>query len=295
MKRGAVAFVVLILTMVTWRVVAAESDPQSHFTQLDGLKIHYTARGTGSDALVFVHGWNCDLRFWKRQVGAFRGRVIAIDLPGHGESEKPLISYTMDLHARAIEAVLRDAKVQHATLIGHSNGTPVIRQFYRLFPGKTRALVIVDGTLRPFAEPAEMEKFIGPMRGPDYRDYIGHLVDAMLRPMKNETDRAEIKAAMLETPQHVAVSEMEAILKPEIWGTEKIEVPVLMILAKQPAWTAEYEKFVRGLVPDLDYQMWEGVSHFLMIDKPNEFNAAVDAFLMKHHVLLNDAVIPSGA
>jgi pimeloyl-ACP methyl ester carboxylesterase len=55
-----------------------------------------------------------------------------------------------------------------------------------------------------------------------------------------------------------------------------------MILAKQPSWTEEYEKLVRGLVADLDYQTWEGVSHFLMMEKPNEFNAAVTAFLEKH-------------
>ena len=55
-----------------------------------------------------------------------------------------------------------------------------------------------------------------------------------------------------------------------------------MVLAKQPAWSAEYEQFVRGLVSDLDYQMWEGVSHFLMMEQPERFNAALTAFLEKH-------------
>lgn len=209
-------------------------------------------------------------------------RVIAIDLPGHGESDKPEINYNMGLHARAIDAVLRDAKIGRATLVGHSNGTPVIRQCYRLFPAKTRALVIVDGALRPFAEPAEMQKFIEPMRGANYREYIGQVVDAMLRPMKNESERAAIREKMLRTPPYVAVTEMESILTPEIWRPDKITVPTLIILAKQPAWSADYERFVRELVPKVDYQMWEGVSHFLMIDKPQEFNAAVAAFLAKN-------------
>ncbi|HSP45650.1 MAG TPA: alpha/beta hydrolase, partial [Chthoniobacterales bacterium] len=68
------------------------------------------------------------------------------------------------------------------------------------------------------------------------------------------------------------------------WKPDKINLPVLMILAKQPAWSAEYEQFVRGIVPDLDYQTWEGVSHFLMMEKPTEFNAAVTAFLEKHQL-----------
>jgi pimeloyl-ACP methyl ester carboxylesterase len=59
-----------------------------------------------------------------------------------------------------------------------------------------------------------------------------------------------------------------------------------MVLAKQPAWSTEYEQFVRGIVPDLDYQTWEGVSHFLMLEKPEAFNSAVLAFLEKHRLLL---------
>jgi len=75
---------------------------------------------------------------------------------------------------------------------------------------------------------------------------------------------------------------MDSILAPEIWRPDKINVPTLMILAKQPAWSADYERFVRDLVPGVDYQVWEGVSHFLMIDKPQEFNAALAAFLAKN-------------
>ena len=55
-----------------------------------------------------------------------------------------------------------------------------------------------------------------------------------------------------------------------------------LVLARQPIWTPEYERFVRELVPDLDYQMWEGVSHFILMEKPNESNAALAAFLEKH-------------
>jgi pimeloyl-ACP methyl ester carboxylesterase len=76
--------------------------------------------------------------------------VIALDLPGHGQSDKPQIAYTMDLFANAIDAVMRDAKVERAVLVGHSMGTPVARQFYRKYPQKTLAIVIVDGGLRLF-------------------------------------------------------------------------------------------------------------------------------------------------
>lgn len=258
----------------------------SRFTELDGAKVHYTDYGAGDNALVFVHGWSCDETFWAGQAPALGAKfhVITIDLPGHGQSDKPQIAYTMDMYARAIDAVLRDAKVKAATLIGHSNGTPVIRQFYRKFPEKTRALVIVDGGLRPFGDKAMMEKFVARLKAPNYEENTGKMIDGMTSPIQDAAVRRNIKTAMLRTPQFVAASEMEATLDPELWKPDKINVPVLMILAKQPAWSAEYEQFVRGIVPDLDYQTWEGVSHFLMMEKPEEFNSAIVAFLEKHRL-----------
>jgi pimeloyl-ACP methyl ester carboxylesterase len=265
-----------------------ESPGVARSTQLDGAKIHYTEYGGGENALVFVHGWSCDETFWAGQAPVLGAKfhVITIDLPGHGQSEKPQIAYTMDLYARAIDAVLRDAKVQAATLIGHSNGTLVIRQFYRKFPEKTRALVIVDGGLRPLGDKAMMEKFVARLKAPNYEENTGKLIDSMTSPIQDAALRERIKTTMMRTPQYVAASEFDSTLDPALWKPDKINVPVLMILAKQPAWSAEYEQFVRGIVPDLDYQVWEGVSHFLMMERPEQFNSAVVAFLEKHQLLL---------
>jgi pimeloyl-ACP methyl ester carboxylesterase len=284
-----IGFIALLIASAA--ALPAKDDPElgaSRSTQLDGAKVHYTDYGAGDNALLFVHGWSCDETFWAGQAPALGAKfhVITIDLPGHGQSDKPQISYTMDLYARAIDAVLRDAKVKAATLIGHSNGTPVIRQFYRRFPGKTRALVIVDGALRPFGDKAMMEKFVAQLKAPNYEETTGKMIDGMTSPIRDAAVRENIKTAMLRTPQYVAASEMEATLDPELWKPDKIDVPVLMILAKQPFWNAEYEKFVRGIVPDLDYQTWEGVSHFLMMEQPAKFNAALIAFLEKRQLLL---------
>jgi len=266
---------------------AQEAQPQDRFAKLDAMRVHYQNYGTGKDALVLVHGWTCDLNFWKMNAAtlAKQARVIAIDLPGHGESDKPQIAYTMDLFARAVDAVLRDAGVDQAVLVGHSMGTPVIRQFYRLYPNKTRALVIVDGSLQPFGDPKAMKNLMDLLRGPVYQAAAGPMVEAMTRPMKDPALREEAKAAMLRTQQHVAVSAFDGMLATDIWQRDQIKVPVLAIHAKQPAWTAEYEQFVRGLIPNLDYQVWDGVSHFLMMDEPQKFNDAVAAFLKKNKLV----------
>ena len=107
----------------------------------------------------------------------------------------------------------------------------------------------------------------------------------MTKPIKDQALQDKIKALMMKTPQYVAVSEFEATANEDLWKEDKIEVPVLMILAKQPAWSPEYEQFVRKLAPRLDYQVWENVSHFLMMEKPREFNAAVLKFLQENKLL----------
>jgi pimeloyl-ACP methyl ester carboxylesterase len=263
------------------------ADAVSKFVTLDGSRVHYENRGSGREALVFVHGWCCSINFWSGQTSAFEAktRVIAIDLPGHGKSDKPQVVYTMDLFARAVDTVLRDAGVDRAVLVGHSMGTPVIRQFYRKHPSKTLSLVIVDGSLLPFADPEAMKKFIDPLRGPNYKEAAGTFIDGMLGPEVSAALREQIKSSMVSTPQHVAVSAMEAMAAREIWAQDKITVPVLAVMAKSPFWPADIEQSFRKIAPKLDYHMMSGVSHFLMMEKPGEFNDLLGAFLEKNGLL----------
>ena len=262
---------------------------RSRFAKLEGMRVHYVDAGRGDEALVFVHGWTCNQSFWRWQTPAFasRRRVIALDLPGHGESDKPQgIAYTMDLFARAIDATLKDAEVKRAVLVGHSMGTPVVRQFYRRFPDKTMALVIVDGSLRLFAPRAQMEQFVAPLRGANFKEAMPRMLEGMLQPVQSETLRAEIKTAMLLTPQHVTVSAMDGMMDEALFAEDQIKVPVLAVLARSPFWPPDNEQFFRQIAPDLDYRMWDGVSHFLMMDKPDEFNRTLADFLARRKLLL---------
>src|SRR3984893_6500425 len=126
------------------------SDSPSRYATLDATRIHYKVAGSGPRTLVFVHGWTCDMNVWRLQVPEFAKvrRVIVLDLPGHGASDAPEIAYTMDLFAKAVDSVLRDAGVSRAVLICHNMGSPGVREFYRQHPDKTEALVAVDGAFR---------------------------------------------------------------------------------------------------------------------------------------------------
>jgi pimeloyl-ACP methyl ester carboxylesterase len=281
-------FLLIAASLLLTAQNSQQAKPDSRFAKLDTIRVHYHNYGTGNEALVFVHGWTCNLNFWKANIPAFvkQTRVIAIDLPGHGESDKPQTTYSMDLFARAIDAVLQDAKVERVVLLGHSMGTPVIRQFYRRYPQKTQGLVLVDGFLRPFLDQVASEKFIEPFRGPNYKEAANGFLNMMLPAVKDAKVREEIRATVLSTPQHVMAGAMEGMFDPEIWKTQdKINVPVLNLQVKSPFLPADYEQYVRDLVPTLDYQAWEGVSHFLMMDEPQKFNDEVFAFLKKYKLV----------
>src|SRR5580692_4768871 len=125
---------------------AGVANCESHFISVGANRIHYVTVGKGGRTIVFIHGWACNLGFWREQISALadKARLILIDLPGHGQSDKPQTAYTMDFFAGAVLAVLRDAKVDKAIFIGHSMGGAVISRVHHHSPEKIAALVSVD-------------------------------------------------------------------------------------------------------------------------------------------------------
>ena len=279
-----VSFFALALLLLAPNINAAQKD---EWAKLDGVRIHYYDIGNRKDkeALVLVHGWTCNADFWKESMNAFpQYRVIAVDLVGHGRSEKPeKADYSMEYFAQSVEAVLKDAKVKKAVLVGHSMGTPVIRQFYRLYPDQTLGLVIVDGALRPFGKKADIEKYFEPLFK-DYRGEAPKFVDGLLEPTRADL-KPDIRAAMLATPDYVGISAMHGMLDDKIWTNDPIKVPVLAIMSGSGQWLADTKAFYQTIAPNLDFQMWAGVSHFLMMEKPYEFNSAIQYFLVKNKLL----------
>ena len=158
---SAVAATFLLLSGCAGRQYAAIAS-ESHFVSFGTNHVHYLIEGTGSHTIVFVHCWAGNASFWREQVPELAGhaRLILVDLPGHGQSDKPHVEYTMDFFASAVLAVLRDARVDKATLVGHSMGVPIICRLYKQAPEKVAALVAVDGTLRrPPMTPDQAEQF----------------------------------------------------------------------------------------------------------------------------------------
>ena len=247
-------------------------------------QIAWENRGNGAEALVFVHGWGGDHSVFEAQMESLSPwRRIALDLPGHGASDKPRIAYRVDTMVEALLAVLDDAEVGRAVLVGHSNGAILVRRFLELHPERVAGLVIVDGPLKPlFASEKEGREFIAPLRGPDWKEWAAKFVDGMLAPMHSAADRAHVREVMLSTPQFVLRSSFEGTLEPELWREQPIRVPLMLVLAKQPAWDEAYRAYATQLAPGLRWEMLTGVSHFLMLDDPERFDALMRSYLVEN-------------
>jgi pimeloyl-ACP methyl ester carboxylesterase len=186
----------------------------------DGARVHYESYGAGREAVVFIHGWTCDLTFWRGQAPVYtKHRALFIDLPGHGQSDEPDVAYTQERFARAIDAVMKDSGVDRAVLVGHSMGGPVILTYLRLFPAKTKALVFVDAAIPEppkddaarKAQAARMEPFLKILRGPGYKEQASRMIEGMFSAKTSPAMREEIRSKMAATPQHVMASAMEGM------------------------------------------------------------------------------------
>jgi pimeloyl-ACP methyl ester carboxylesterase len=261
------------LCAATFALVIA---PPAAAATVDGASIHWTSRGNGP-AVIFVHGWTCDDTSWRGQVTdvSRNYRVITLDLPGHGRSGMPASGFSMELFARAIEVVRTEAKIDKAVLVGHSMGTPVIRKYALMYPDRVAGLVIVDGLLQ-IADGA------GRAGGPP-RQVTGpareNMVRGMFSPITTSELQQHILKMMMSASEATASGAMAATQDRSQWSNEPIKVPVLAVYAgTRPLGT---EAGVKTLYPMAEYHQIAETGHFLMMEKPDDFNRLLSGYLAK--------------
>jgi sigma-B regulation protein RsbQ len=251
---------------------------------VDGIRIHSTSRGSGARTLILVHGWTCDETSWAENVPELskRYRVITLDLPGHGKSGSPKDAITMDLFARAVEAVRAEAKADKVVLVGHSMGTPVIRQYARLYPQHVAGLVAVDGVLalgtsarQGGPPPPQADR----MRGPDGLKNREAMIRGMFTPATPQPIQEHVLKMMLGAPESTAYGAMVATFDPAIWKDDTTTVPVLGIYAEKSRLADP--QYSKKIFPAFESTEIPGTGHFLMMEKPQEFNKLLIGFVEK--------------
>ena len=128
-----------------------------HLTGPD-LCVSYIDSGGNGLAVVLLHGLSCTMGFWERQVGPLVSaghRVLALDLPGFGASDKPDVSYSPRWYASVVLAWLTALGVRRFVIVGHSMGGQIA--LHLVLHAMTRTPDRVLGLV--LAAPAGVETF----------------------------------------------------------------------------------------------------------------------------------------
>ncbi len=259
----------------------AQTDWPHFAVSSDSVPISYEVRGSGEPTLVFVHGWSCDARYWRAQLPHFsqHHRVIALDLAGHGHSGTARSQYTMASFGEDVRAVTEATGSRSVVLIGHSMGGSVIAEAARLMPDVVVGLIGVD-TLEDVEYPMtreELDGMLAPLRD-DFRTGSRQFVEAMISADTDPQLREWILADISSAPPTVALSAMDALMSQYVTGDaarvfDGLRIPVVTINGDR--WPVNYEANRRHMAT-YDAVIIKGADHFLMMDRPDEFNRALE-------------------
>src|SRR5437899_3776020 len=119
---------------------------ESRTVTVDGINIHYVCGGSGPP-LVLVHGLGSSAAvefYYNLEPLAAHHRVLAIDLPGFGKSDKPVLKYTIDLFVKAVRDLMASEGLERAAVMGVSMGGRVALGLALDSPEMVERLVLVD-------------------------------------------------------------------------------------------------------------------------------------------------------
>lgn len=248
----------------------------------DGVTLCYDEDGTGDPPILLVHGWCCDHTYLALQFEHFRRehRTVAVDLRGHGQSDKPVQEYTIALFADDLAWLCGEIGLAKPVVIGHSMGGVIAVELAHRYPERVAAVVALDAPLVPPPERRERSlRLLEALRGPHYRqaqrDFVSQV---MFLPSDDPRRKARIVDAMSSTPQHV-MAEAYAALHERWDGAAALRacrLPLLSIAAATPLTDPAH---LRALCPHAITGQTVGAGHFLQLEVPEQVNAMIDRFL----------------
>lgn len=247
-------------------------------------------------ALVLIHGLACCWQTWIRNLEEFSRdhRVIAIDLPGFGESPHPQGSISIPNYARAIDALCDELELDRVTVIGHSLGGFVGAQLACAYPERVDRLVLVSAAAlwnenrqaRPLATFARVTEAVGAWGAARWEV-------AALRPRL----RRVVLAPLVESPDSLpgwvcyeimrgsgadgfvgAVYELASYrLRDRL---PQIDAPTHIIWGRRDRLVSVSDAGqLQDLIPGASKQVFDATGHFPMVERPTEFDAEVTSFL----------------
>lgn len=287
----------------TLRPVRDVTAPRLEFCTIHGYKRAYRIAGSGP-AILLIHGIGDNSTTWNTVQAqlAQRFTVIAPDLLGHGQSDKPRADYSIAAYANGMRDLLSVLDIERVTIVGHSLGGGVAMQFAYQFPHLVERLILVGAggvtkdvnfVLRwaslpmgseaiallrlPLVLPAVqiMGRVLGAALGSSGlgRDLpnVLRILDDLPEPTASAAFSRTLRAVVDWRGQIVTMLDRcyltEAIPVQIIWGTKDVVVPV------RHAWMAH------AAMPGSRLEIFEGSGHFPFHDDPARFIDVVERFV----------------
>jgi len=276
--------------MMDWDELLGEEDPEprgghdrfpSTAVEVTGAAgtLHVDDGGSGGLPVVLVHGLGGSCRQWQGQLGHLRRtrRALALDLRGHGRSEpSDDRSYGISEYADDVAAVADELGLSRFVLVGHSLGAAVALELAsREKENRVVGLLLADPNGDQTEIPRrELEDFLSSLRQ-DPRDEMRWYFKQVLvgaEPATTERVLEDLEA----TPEDALVESLESSFDySPVPALEGYGGRVLSVISDMN--TLPYS--LHNLLPDLPVKLIAGTSHWLMLDRPEEFNQAVDLLL----------------
>ncbi len=252
---------------------------------IDGVQVHYETGGTGSEKVLLLHGWGCDIRLMKPVADALHDRfqTLCPDFPGHGESGRPPEPWGVPEYASCLKKLLEETGFLPCHVIAHSFGCRIAAWLAADEPDLFRKMIFTGAAgIRPV--PSE-ESRRRSERYKKLRNYcerlrkIPFMTDTVngweekLRLKYGSRDYNALDQEMRKTFVKVINQDLSD-LYPRfrsstllIWGDSDTETPLWM------------GKKMEELIPDAGLVVFEGGTHFAYLEQSGRFNAIVLHFL----------------
>jgi len=263
-----------------------------------GVKIHFVEAGQGPP-LLFLHGLGGSWKDWTANLKFFGSsfRVLAIDFPGFGDSDKPEVEYSIDWLTGMVENFLQEKKLHQVSLVGHSMGGLVALNLAARPKSPLKKLIIVDavgiGDKADFLSYALTKKIMGPSSRWEsieevLKDEFKSVIEGFLKRQKPKTSREFFesipkvpitgKPLLPMTPAvQISASIIDFDIHPKL---SLIQQPTLIIWGnKDPIAPPQDASYLKGQIPQAVLTLLDGCGHSPMQEQPARFNQEVWKFL----------------
>jgi 3-oxoadipate enol-lactonase len=260
-----------------------------------GTTIAYEERGDGTP-IVLLHGYCGSHHYWDEVIPELSkvGRVITLDLRGHGESSATEGIYSMEQLAEDVLAVLDELKLSQVNLFGHSLGGYVALAFAERYPERLLTLGLVHSTSFPDSETAQANRLKAAETirtkgiSPFVDELIPKLFSAAHRSSMPDQLQKAIEIGYKTSPEGAAGCALGMRERPDrITVLEQLDVPILL-LAGELDEVIPPEKRFPVAKSNITSVTLANVAHMSMFEAPQAFAAEIGSFLEQNRV--NDHV-----